>query len=178
MQEIKMCDYDNNYKKMFLLEKTLLEEILKENLSQIHHIGSTAIVGIKAKPIIDILIVVKDLKKVDEKNLEFENLAYECMGEFGIKNRRYFRKGGFYRTHQIHIFRDDDELNIIRHLAFRDYLNVFKEKAKEYESLKIKLAKLYPYDIEKYCDGKDELVKRLEKEALIWYKKSPFGLLG
>lgn len=178
MQEIKMCAYDENYKKLFLLEKKALENILQENLSQIHHIGSTAIIGIKAKPIIDILIAVKDLEKVDEKNLEFENLAYEYMGEFGIKNRRYFRKGGFYRTHQIHIFKEDDEFNIIRHLAFRDYLNTFKEKAKEYEKLKIKLAKLYPYDIEKYCDGKDEWVKTLEKEALAWYKKSPFGLLG
>ncbi|WP_208335065.1 GrpB family protein [Campylobacter sp. US33a] len=64
---------------------------------------------------------------------------------------------------------------MIRHLVFGDYLNTFKEKAKEYESLKIKLTKLYPYDIEKYCDGKDELVKRLESEVLIWHKKALSG---
>ena len=57
-----------------------------------------------AKPIIDIMPVVERIGGVDRYNHGFETIGYECMGEFGIPGRRYFRKGGEKRTHQIHIF--------------------------------------------------------------------------
>ena len=76
--------------------------------------------GLKAKPVIDILPVVRDLEAVDALNRRFEAAGYECMGEFGIKGRRYYRKGGEERTHQIHIFAAANGKEIRRHLAFRD----------------------------------------------------------
>lgn len=92
------------------------------------------------------------------------------MGEFGIAGRRYFRKGKENHTHQIHVFAAESDADIRRHLAVRDYLRAFQETAREYGLLKEKLAKKYPRDIEGYCDGKDAFVKKLEKEALSWYK--------
>ena len=91
------------------------------------------------------------------------------MGEFGIPGRRYYRKGGENRTHQIHAFSEEDHWNIDRHLAVRDYLRAHPKEAKLYGDLKQRLAQQFPEDIERYCDGKDAFVKALEKRAYAWY---------
>jgi GrpB-like predicted nucleotidyltransferase (UPF0157 family) len=65
---------------------------LAANLLAIHHIGSTSIPGIHAKPVIDILAVVLDLRAVDERTDAIRSLGYQVMGEFGIAGRRYFRR--------------------------------------------------------------------------------------
>ena len=110
-------------------------------------------------------------RKVDVLNGEFVKLGYEYLGEFGIKGRRYLRKGGQERTHQIHIFQMEDDVNISRHLAFRDYLRSHRDVAMEYAALKKDLAARFPYDIDGYCDGKDAFVKRIENLALAEYSK-------
>ena len=168
-QHVIVKEYNENYPLMYEKEKELIIPILNTNLVDIYHIGSTAVKNLKSKPIIDIMIVVSSLLEVDVKKEEFRKIGYEYLGEFGIKGRRYLRKGGTNRTHQIHIFQKDDINNITRHLAFKEYLIKHKDVAKEYGELKEKLAKLYPYDIESYCDGKDEFIKRIEKEALKEY---------
>lgn len=168
-QHIVVREYDTNYPLMFEKEKKSIIPLLKENLVEIFHIGSTAVPGLKSKPIIDIMISVNSLEEVDKKHKEFENIGYEYLGEFGIKGRRYLRKGGDERTHQIHIFHKDDKNNLVRHLAVRDYLISHEEIANEYGELKEKLALRYPYDIDGYCDGKEEFVKQLERDALKWY---------
>jgi GrpB-like predicted nucleotidyltransferase (UPF0157 family) len=168
--KVEVVDYTPSWAEKYQQEAQKIRRILGENLAEIYHIGSTAVPGLKAKPIIDIMPVVYDLCQVDQKNIEFEKLGYECMGEFGIVGRRYFRKGKENRTHQIHVFAAESDADIRRHLAVRDYLRAFQETAREYGLLKEKLAKKYPQDIEGYCDGKDAFVKKLEKEALSWYK--------
>lgn len=137
----------------------------------IHHIGSTSVPGLKAKPIIDIMPVVKHIEKIDSFNDQMAGLGYECMGELGMKGRRYFRKGGDNRTHQVHVFQADNKEDIHRHLAVRDYLRAHSEAAKQYGSLKENLAKQFPKDIAAYMDGKDAFVKQLERMALQWYMK-------
>lgn len=62
--------------------------------------------------------------------------GYEYLGEFGIAGRRYLRKGGDERTHQLHIFAAEDKRNILRHIAVRDYLRRHKEAREEYAALK------------------------------------------
>lgn len=96
-----------------------------------------------------------------------ERLGYEVMGEFGIPGRRYFRKGGFNRTHHVHAFKTGDA-NIHRHLAFRDYLNSFPDVRREYAALKEKLALRFSEGIDGYSDGKDAFVKLHEANALAW----------
>lgn len=166
MQHIVVKEYNVQYPSLFLKEKDLILPILKENLISIFHIGSTSVPFLKAKPIIDILIVVKDLKKVDEKKKEWEAVGYEYLGEFGIKGRRYCRKGGDERTHQVHIFQEEDEGNIVRHLAVREYLRNHPNVAKEYGALKEDLARRFPYDIDSYCNGKEKYMTQLEENAL------------
>lgn len=170
-QHIVVVDYDPLWPLLFRKEADAISRILGDNLVLIHHIGSTSVPFLAAKPIIDIMPVVKDLSGVDAVSGEFVKLGYEYLGEFGIKGRRYLRKGGQERTHQIHIFQMEDDTNILRHLAFRDYLRSHRDVAMEYAALKKDLAARFPYDIDGYCDGKDAFVKRIENLALAEYSK-------
>ncbi|WP_239635461.1 GrpB family protein [Paenibacillus sp. H1-7] len=149
-----------------------MRSIFGQELVDIHHIGSTSVPGLKAKPIIDIMPVVKDIKQVDSFNEQMRSLGYECMGEFGMSGRRYFRKGGDNRTHQVHVFQADNEEDITRHLAVRDYLRTHSDDTQRYGELKESLARQFPRDIEAYMDGKDTFVKELETKALNWYNVS------
>jgi len=162
--------YNDNWSQMFLEESGKIKTIFGEELIDIHHIGSTSVPGLKAKPIIDMMPVVKDIAKIDSFNEQMKKLGYECMGELGMKGRRYFRKGGDDRTHQVHAFQADNKEDIERHLAVRDYLRTHAEAVTQYGDLKENLAKQFPNDIEAYMDGKDEFVKELERTALHWFR--------
>lgn len=170
-QHIIVEDYNPAWPEMYRQEAMWMKSILKENCVEIHHIGSTAVPGLAAKPIIDIMSAVRELSDVDKKCSLFEEAGYEYLGEFGIRGRRYLRKGGDGRTHQVHIFSENDKENLIRHLAFRDYMRSHAEEREQYAALKKELAQKYPYDIDGYCDGKDAFVKKIEKQALAEYGK-------
>lgn len=167
--KVEVVPYNPLWQQMFDEEAARIRMVLGKELVDIHHIGSTAVPGLAAKLVIDIMPVVKDLRRVDALNPLFGQLGYECMGEFGIPGRRYFRKGGEHRTHQIHIFQEDNRQDIVRHLAVRDYLRAHPEEADRYAALKQELAARFPADIESYCDGKDAFVRQLQEKALAWY---------
>lgn len=166
---VKIEKYNPQWAEGFKNESKELKNAIGSIINDIHHIGSTAVPGLKAKPIIDIILDVKDLVILDNHNYKLESIGYKAMGEFGIKGRRYFRKGGNNRTHQIHAFKFGDS-NIIRHLAFRDYLIQNEKIAIKYGTLKSDIAKKCNNDIEKYCDEKDAFIKHHEAIALKWYK--------
>lgn len=168
-QHVIVREYDPRYPALYEKETGLISSILGENLVAIHHIGSTAVPGLKSKPVIDIMAAVRSLEDADGKKDELEAIGYECMGEFGIKGRRYLRKGGDERTHQIHVFQEGDRANLMRHLATRDYLIAHEDVREEYGRIKEELALRFPYDIEGYCDGKEAFVRKLEGKALREY---------
>ena len=93
-QHVIVKEYNPLYSKLYNEEEKLIKKILGEDLVHIEHIGSTSMPNLKSKPIIDILVSVNSLEEVDLKQKEFEAIGYEYMGEFGIKGRRYLRKGG------------------------------------------------------------------------------------
>ena len=101
-----------------------------------------------------------------------EALGYAYMGEFGIPGRRYLRKGGDRRTHQVHIFPREEERQIRRHLAVAAYLRCHPDTARAYGQLKLRLAQQFPRDIDGYCDGKDAFVKEMEQAALLWWDQA------
>ena len=96
----------------------------------------------------------------------FSQIGYEYLGEFGIEGRRCLRKGEDERTQQIRIFQMDDWNNIGRHLAFRNYMRTHEKERTEYANLKKELAQKFPYDIDGYCDGKENFVQNIERIAL------------
>ena len=168
-QHITVLNYDPEWPLKYERERKAIAEILDGNGISIYHIGSTSVPGLAAKPIIDMMAVVRSLEKVDDARGKFSELGYEYLGEFGIAGRRYFRKGGDERTYQIHIFQADDWNNIGRHLAFRDYMRTHEKERAEYAEIKTALAQRFPYDIDGYCDGKDAFVREMEKRALLEY---------
>lgn len=168
-QHITVVNYDSEWPLKYIRERKIITEILRDNCISTYHIGSTSVPGLAAKPIIDIMIVVRSLEMVDAVAEKFSNIGYEYLGEFGITGRRYLRKGGNERTHQIHIFQADDYNNIERHLAFRDYMRTHEKERDEYAKIKKNLAQKFPYDIDRYCDGKENFVRDMEKRALAQY---------
>lgn len=167
--KVEVVPPDPAWQKAFQTESKQLALVMGENIVTIHHIGSTAIPGIYAKPVIDFLIEAKSITKIDKQNTAMAAIGYEAMGEFGLPGRRYFRKNRSpeVRTHNVHIY-EVGSSEIIRHLAFRDYMIAHPDAAQQYSELKRQLVKQYPHDIKGYMDGKDEFVKIMEKKALIW----------
>ena len=168
-QHVVVKEYDPMWPLKYEEEKILITGVLKDNCLAIYHIGSTSVPGLAAKPIIDIMAVVRSLEGVDKVAGNFSNIGYEYLGEFGIRGRRYLPKGGDDRTHQLHIFQADDWYNIVRHLAYRDFMRNHEDSRQKYAKLKKELADKYPYDIGSYCDGKDAFVKRIEQDAVSEY---------
>jgi GrpB-like predicted nucleotidyltransferase (UPF0157 family) len=166
---VRVVPYCSEWALLFEHEGALIRGVFGDELVEIHHIGSTSVPGLQAKPIIDMLPVVQQIERVDLFNVGMEALGYEALGELGIPGRRYFRKGGDDRTHQAHVFQAGDP-GVERHLAFRDYLRAHPGVAAEYGVLKAGLAQQFPEDIDKYMDGKDAFVKAAEQEALRWYR--------
>lgn len=169
--KVEVVPHDSTWHSKFEDESKDVVLILGENVVAIHHIGSTAIPDIYAKPIIDLLIEVENITKVDNCILGMEALGYEAMGEFGILGRRFFRKDNETgtRTHHVHTFKAKSS-EVERHLAFRDYMIAHPEDAQKYSELKRKLAKQYPKDIIGYMDGKDGFIKEMQRKALVWCK--------
>jgi GrpB-like predicted nucleotidyltransferase (UPF0157 family) len=159
---VEIVPYNSVWEQNFKDEATKIKKIFKQIFVDIHHIGSTAIPLVKAKPIIDIMVEVKDINKVDRYNNKMEESGYEVLGEFGIPKRRFFQKGGNNRTHHVHIF-EKGSPQIKRHIDFRDYLIAHPTIAREYSLLKEKLAKKYHYDIDKYQEGKESFIKKIDK---------------
>jgi len=162
---VEVVEYDPSWPALFDAECTLLRHTLEGVAIAIHHIGSTAVPGLAAKPIIDMLMEVTDLQALDALSDRMMSIGYIPRGEYGIPGRRYFQKGGDNRTHHLHAFAAGDS-NLLRHLAFRDYLRAHPEASADYGKLKKALANVCENDLERYCDGKDAFVKRLEAMAV------------
>ena len=141
-----------------------IKAILGENCIAVHHIGSTAIPDIYAKPIVDILPVVKDLNSVDALNQQFEALGYVCMGEYGIPGRRFYWRSKQKRTHNIHLFAEGNP-EIARHIAFRDFMRMHPDSARAYSVLKLALAQVFSDDIENYVNGKSSFVQSIDYQT-------------
>ena len=164
---IEVVPYQSNWPSDFIKEADAIQSILKNEIIEIYHIGSTSIVGLAAKPVIDILIEVKKIDAIDQYNPQMESLQYMARGEFGIEGRRFFIKGLIHRTHHVHIF-ETGHPDIARHLNFRDYMLSHPDEAKAYEALKLKLAQQFRYDNDGYCDGKDDFIKEMDRRATLW----------
>ena len=142
MRQVELIAPNPEWLGLFTEAANEIRTILKENCVEVHHIGSTAIPTIYAKPIIDILPVVKDISLVNSLNSQFEALGYVCMGEYGITGRRFYWKSKTKRTHNIHLF-EQGSPEILRHLAFRDFMRNHTDYARAYSVIKCCLAEVF-----------------------------------
>ena len=140
---------------------------------QIHHIGSTSIKGIYAKPIIDIMVDVKSYKGFEHISESMVRMGFTAKGEHGIPGRRYFsRTKEHMMAVHVHFFESGDP-NIAHHLAFRDYLNAQPAIAQNYSELKRELARTFPLDRDRYQLEKSPFIEKTIREALRWRAQNP-----
>lgn len=149
-----------DWKEWYIEEEAKLKEVLPpDQVVRISHIGSTAIEGIWAKPIIDILAEVTKDSDLQSFKEYLTSAGYLCMSENSRRlsfNKGYTEKGFAEKVFHLHLRREGDN----DELYFRDYLNQFPDTAKEYEKLKLGLWKQYEHNRDSYTDAKTDFVKK------------------
>ncbi|WP_342429553.1 GrpB family protein [Neobacillus sp. FSL H8-0543] len=168
--KVRLTDYSENWSRMFHIEAQFLKNIFGDEIIRFEHFGSTSVHGMKAKPVIDMMCIVRSIEKVDSFNDKMSSLGYEVVGEWGIPGRRLLRKGGEYRTHHIHFYQFDNP-QIERHLIFRDYLRAHPEEVARYSRFKEELSRRFETTSE-YSPAKKTFVKEMEQQALLWFAEN------
>ena len=176
-ERISIVPYCLSWPKMFRDEANFLRKKLPHDLiKRIEHFGSTAVPGLYAKPVIDILVEVTSLGKTKEEIVPImKNEGYEYFWRpaFGDNMPPYYawfikRDSKGKRTHHIHMVEEDSEL--WDRIYFRDYLKEFPQTAERYNKLKIELSKKYSKDRVKYTEGKSEFIIKTTKKAKKYYE--------
>ncbi len=173
MRTVQIAPPDPRWAQQFHQESQVVKAALGPNAVTVHHIGSTAVPDIHAKPIVDMLVEAADIQAVDRYSHAMEEQGYQALGEHGIPGRRYFRKvdpAGVHLFH-VHVFQVGS-LEAQRHLAFRNFLRAHPDWAHRYSELKRALAAAYPTDLEAYMDGKAPFIQEAERRALAWWTGS------
>jgi GrpB-like predicted nucleotidyltransferase (UPF0157 family) len=137
-----LSEYDEEWVTAFDVERSLVAGALGGLARRIEHIGSTAVPGIAAKPIIDVLVTVQNLALAPRVVEPLSRVGYTYVPEFeqDTPNRRYFRKElDPAHGYHLHMYAEDDD-DVEQHVLFRDYLRANPDTAKEYEELKRRLA--------------------------------------
>ena len=175
--KVRVVSYDPGWSSEFAAEAERIRSVLGGVAVAIHHIGSTAIPGLSAKPIIDMLLEVDTIQALEAHSPALVGMGYEAKGEFGIPGRRFFRKesAAGVRTHQIHAF-ERGSAGSERHIAFRNYMISHPDEAQAYSLLKQQLAVSHPDDIEAYMDGKDSFIKEHEAKAVLWMRNNTISV--
>jgi GrpB-like predicted nucleotidyltransferase (UPF0157 family) len=162
---VRVVPYNPDWYISFQAERDLLRNALGSKVLEIRHIGSTAIPGMPAKPIIDILVAVRTLADVTDFADALVRLGYEDKGDGSVVGRRYFVKGTeAARTHHLNFY-EMNSSGWTTHILFCEYLKSHKEVAKEYAELKEKLAKEFPTDRASYTNGKEKFVAAVVERA-------------
>ncbi|MGB2799389.1 MAG: GrpB family protein [Dehalococcoidia bacterium] len=160
---VGIVNYDPQWPVLYEEEKGRILGVIGHKIVSIEHIGSTAVRGLAAKPIIDIMIAVRSLADADKCIEPLQDIGYEYVREFEVEipARRFFRKGPpEARTHHIHMIELTSEF-CERHLMFRDYLRTHPEAAQQYYKLKKELAARYGSDREAYAEAKTPFIESI-----------------
>jgi GrpB-like predicted nucleotidyltransferase (UPF0157 family) len=163
---VVIVDYDPTWPQQFEAERDAMVAALGDAMDgvlSVDHVGSTSIPRCPAKPIIDILIGVRELADGVRCITPMVTLGYECVGEFGIPGRIYFRKG-VPRSHHVHLVEHGSDV-WGRTLGFRDALRARPELVEQYANLKRELAARFGSDREGYTEAKSPFVKGVLAEA-------------
>ncbi len=173
LPEIIIAEYDPGWPKAFRRERARILKTLGDAIVSVEHIGSTAVPGLAAKPIIDIMVGVRELSVGERQAGSLEAQGYVYCGEAGLPGRLFFRKGN-PRSHHVHIVQHEGSVWEPT-IFFRDYLRQHPEAAAEYANVKRELAARFRTDIPGYGAAKEPFVERMLAEARAHAKRTPHG---
>ena len=150
-------------------------QVLGDLILSIHHIGSTSVPGLVAKPIIDLLPVVSSLAALDKQLWKVEALGYRLYGEYGLPGRRFcVLPGDNTRLVHLHFFEQGSD-QIFHNLAFRDYIRSHPDAAAAYVAEKHRARALHPDNSHGYTREKGAFVQAMSKLAHRWFADQPLG---
>jgi GrpB-like predicted nucleotidyltransferase (UPF0157 family) len=156
--------HDPRWRDLAARESERLTQALGGTIVAVEHFGSTAVPGLAAKPVIDLMPIVTDLDEL------VEDLGYQWHGEFELPGRRFCTHDGQDGTRLFHLhFYERGAPLIARHLIFRDYLRAHPAAARAYEAEKRRAGALYSDDSLAYNREKAAWVTREEAKALAWH---------
>jgi GrpB-like predicted nucleotidyltransferase (UPF0157 family) len=165
-EPVRLVDYDSAWPTMFEAERSQLERVLEPWLAgPIEHIGSTAVPGLAAKPVIDIMAGVRDLATSVRAREAVASLEYMYFPYRTDVMHWFCKPSPAHRTHHLHLVPVDSALWLER-LAFRDHLRRSPDTVAEYAALKHALAARYELDREAYTEAKSEFVQSVLLRAL------------
>lgn len=166
---VEIFDYDREWPSKFLEESTKIMGVIGDTVVEVEHVGSTAVPGLCAKPIIDIMVGIRKLIDAENCIVPLESIAYEYVPEYevSIPERRYFRKGPSEMPNKhfhLHMVEHGSDF-WKRHLLFRDYLRTHPGAALEYCELKKRLASKYRLNREAYTEAKTTFIESIVSKA-------------
>jgi len=156
---IELCQHNPNWAKVYIDESKIIANALPLLHAGIHHIGSTSIAGIKAKPIIDILVQSEQYPPSNTTVRSLNAISYECHGESGVQGRWFFTKGT-PRRFNLHWCPTAGQVAQLQ-ILFRDQLRNSPELVQEYESIKIASAPGQSIDSQQYADAKARFIAKV-----------------
>jgi len=163
---IIVVPYDHQWKNEFQQIGSMLRDRLGDLAIRIDHIGSTSVMGLDAKPIIDIQISVSSLEPMVYKQ-NLEDIGYLYREQNPDKSKRYFRESNNMRRTHIHV-REHGCWSEQFALLFRDYLRTHPNDCREYVEVKYNLMKLYRNNRERYVEEKDPIIWTIMNKASKW----------
>ena len=169
---IEVVDYRPEWINEFQSYSRQLKPVLEGLAIGIEHIGSTSVVGLAAKPIIDIDIIISSRVVLGRVLQKLATIGYRHVGNEGVPGREAFAWPG-ERRHHLYVCAVNAQ-NLHNHLLFRDYLREHSEIADDYGRLKKKLAHRYRQDADAYCEAKTEFIQRTIETAIACYSNQTF----
>lgn len=167
---IEIEDYNKRWSEAFEKERRSISQVLGALALDILHIGSTAVPGMAAKPIVDILVAVEHIDSGAECVSKLVEVGYRYVPQDEDPDRIFLYKG-MPRTHHVHIVRYGSP-TYHKHVAFRDYLMCHEEVRDKYRQLKKDLASRFRNDRKAYVEGKTIFIEKVTEEALRQYRYS------
>ena len=162
--KVVVMPHDATWKNEFEKIKTEIEDALGDLAICIEHVGSTAVEGLAAKPCIDIDVVIRDASELGAAVAALSRIGYVHEGDLGIKGREAFDYADKPHLMKHHLYVcAQGSAELLRHIAFRDFLRGHPEAAAEYGRIKQEAARLFPDDIARYIAYKSPCIERIYK---------------
>jgi GrpB-like predicted nucleotidyltransferase (UPF0157 family) len=155
-----LVPYDSEWVRLFEEERTKLRSVLPTAAIDIQHIGSTAVPGLRAKPIIDIAIAAVHFAMADEWLNAMASLGYDYPGDIGLPEHRVYGREREVRRFLVHVV-NADKRQWRRYIHFRDRLRADPQLAAEYEALKLNAAAKYPTGRASYQNAKASFIEEV-----------------
>ncbi|MCC6245817.1 MAG: GrpB family protein [Gemmatimonadaceae bacterium] len=157
MSTVTVQPYDPEWPRTFERIRDVVWPVVQHATMRMEHIGSTAVPGLCAKPVIDICLVVASPRDIPYVVKALATIDYVHRGDLGIADREAFRHPPGQTKHHLYVS-PRNSLSLKNQLGVRDYLRTHPDSAAAYGALKEQLARQFPHDVDRYTAGKTDFI--------------------